>query len=165
LFTSKSDMRYVYEYLKNTSDLSFPILMQEEGNTYQVKSKFMKDIDATLLATGAFWEGIDIKGKSLSNLIIVRLPFPLVDPIVEAKAKEYTDGFGKVYLKEMLLKLKQGVGRAIRSGDDTALISILDSRIGRYNKRYHNEIFDNFSDYSVTSDMDEVRNFVKSKIL
>lgn len=165
LFTSKSDMRYVYEYLKSKETLDFPVLIQEEGNANKVKTKFMEDEDATLLATGAFWEGIDIKGKSLSNLIIVRLPFPLVDPIVDAKAREYTDGFGKVYLKEMLLKLKQGIGRAIRSSEDTAIISILDSRITRYNERYDNEIFDNFEEYSITNDMNEVKSFIKKKIL
>lgn len=165
LFTAKSDMNYVYEYLNRRDDFSFPILIQEDGKQNQVKTKFMEDEDATLLATGAFWEGIDIKGRSLSNLIIVRLPFPLVDPIVDSKAREYTDGFGKVYLKEMILKLKQGVGRAIRSSSDTAIISILDSRVTRYNEKYNNEIFDNFLEYSITNDMDEVKDFVKKKIL
>lgn len=165
LFTSKNDMNYVHERLLGTTDFQFPIYKQEKKNEYQIKKQFAENTDSCLFATGAFWEGIDIQGKSLSNLIITRLPFPIVDPIMNEKAREYSDGFGKVYLPEMILKLKQGIGRAIRSEEDSALISILDSRLERYNQNYNNIIYDNFSLYPITSNEEEVEEFVKRKIL
>ena len=82
-----------------------------------------------MFSTGIFWEGIDIKGKALLNLIIARLPFPVVDPIMEYKKSKYKNGFNKVYISEMLIKLKQGIGRLIRSETDKGIVCILDSRM------------------------------------
>ena len=91
------------------------------------------DINSVLFSTGIFWEGIDIKGESLSNLIIARLPFPVVDPVIEYKKSLYNkNGFKKVYIPEMLIKLKQGVGRLIRSETDKGIVCILDSRLPKY---------------------------------
>ncbi len=134
LFTSKSDMKYVYEKIGNKiNDIN--IYIQNDGSSQNiVKEKFKKDINSVLFSTGIFWEGIDIKGKSLSNLIIARLPFPVVDPIMEYKKSLYENGFAKVYIPEMLIKLKQGVGRLIRSETDKGIVCILDSRMDKYKK-------------------------------
>ena len=132
LFTSKQDMREVYDRLMQRKH-DFNILVQEDGiNAERLKMDFKQDVTSTLLATGAFWEGIDIKGESLEQVIITKLPFPVVEPVVEERASHYTDGFKEVYLPEMLLKLKQGAGRLIRSSTDKGIVSILDSRINDY---------------------------------
>ena len=132
LFTSKQDMREVYDRLMQRKH-DFNILVQEDGiNAERLKMDFKQDVTSTLLATGAFWEGIDIKGESLEQVIIAKLPFPVVEPVVEERASHYTDGFKEVYLPEMLLKLKQGAGRLIRSSTDKGIVSILDSRINDY---------------------------------
>ena len=135
LFTSKSDMKYVYEHIGNKIG-NINIYIQNDGSSQDtVKRKFKEDINSVLFSTGIFWEGIDIKGKSLSNLIIARLPFPIVDPIMEYKKSLNKNGFAKVYIPEMLIKLKQGVGRLIRSETDKGIVCILDSRMDKYEKR------------------------------
>ena len=100
----------------------------------------------------------------MSQVIIAKLPFPIVDPVIDYKANEYKDGFYKVYLPDMITKLKQGTGRAIRSEDDTAIISILDPRIHDYNVRYNNMVFDSLPFTNVTDDITEVAKFANKKI-
>lgn len=161
LFTSKNDMNYVYEKIGNKID-NINIYIQNDGSSQDiVKNKFEQDINSVLFSTGIFWEGIDIKGKSLSNLIIARLPFPVVDPIIEYKKSLYgKDGFLKVYIPEMLIKLKQGVGRLIRSETDTGIICILDSRIEKYELKVKETLpIKNF-----VYDINKVTDFVDKKI-
>ena len=157
LFTSKQDMREVYDRLMQRKH-DFNILVQEDGiNAERLKMDFKQDVTSTLLATGAFWEGIDIKGESLEQVIITKLPFPIVEPVVEERASHYTDGFKEVYLPEMLLKLKQGAGRLIRSSTDKGIVSILDSRINDYGEYILSALpFNN-----VTGSIDDVDAFSK----
>lgn len=164
LFTSKSDMNYVYEHI-NRNKFDFPIYVQgESAGVKDLKEKFESEIASCLLATGSFYEGVDIKGSSLSQVIITKLPFSVVDPVMDYKASEYADGFFKVYLPDMITKLKQGTGRAIRSEEDTAIISILDPRIHDYNTRYDNIIFDSLPFSNITNDIEDVRKFANKKI-
>ena len=75
------------------------------------------------------------QGISLSNVIIARLPFPIVDPVMEYKKSLYgKDGFRKLYIPKMIIKLRQGVGRLIRSEQDKGIVCILDSRVKKYEK-------------------------------
>lgn len=159
LFTSKSDMNYVYERINNTID-GINIYIQNDGSSQdEVKNKFKNDINSVLFSTGIFWEGIDIKGESLSSLIIARLPFPVVDPIMEYKKSVYGDeGFKRVYLPEMLIKLKQGVGRLIRSEEDKGIVSILDSRMST---KYKEIVRNSLPIKNITSDIEEVKKLVK----
>lgn len=160
LFTSKNDMQEVYKRLIRKKR-NFNILVQSEGkNAEKLKEQFKQDITSTLLATGAFWEGIDIKGESLEQVIIAKLPFPIVDPIIEEKASHYTNGLKEVYLPEMLIKLKQGTGRLIRSATDKGIISILDSRV----KEYGDYILSNLPYKNVTAKIEEVEEFAKTKL-
>ena len=77
------------------------------------------------------WEGVDCVGDCLSSVIIVRLPFPMRSAMMEQKKGECSDlrRFVREFaLPEMLIKLRQGVGRLIRSETDTGLVTILDPR-------------------------------------
>ena len=160
LFTSKNDMEEVYKRLIRKKR-DFNILVQSEGkNAEKLKEQFKQDTTSTLLATGAFWEGIDIKGETLTQVIIAKLPFPIVDPIIEEKASHYANGLKEVYLPEMLLKLKQGTGRLIRSATDKGIISILDSRI----KEYGDYILSNLPYKNVTNKIEEVEDFAKYQL-
>ena len=103
LFTAKTDMEEVYSILSE-KNLPYKILMQQPGSSQdKVLLEFKEDTNSVLLGTGAYWEGISIEGKSLSNVIIFRLPFPVPDPIIEYKcsvAKEHPESpdaclFGK----------------------------------------------------------------------
>lgn len=132
LFTSKKDMNFVYSQIGSRID-DIDIYIQSDGSSQDsIKDKFKKNVNSVLFSTGIFWEGIDIKGYSLSNLIIARLPFPVVNPIMEYKRSLIKDGFVKVYIPEMLIKLKQGVGRLIRNEEDKGIVCLLDSRVEKY---------------------------------
>lgn len=162
LFTSKYDMNYVYNKLKDSFE-DIIIYIQNDGSSQnKIKEQFKTNINSVLFSTGTFWEGIDIKGESLSNLIIARLPFPIVDPIMEYKKNCYKDGFDKVYIPEMLIKLKQGVGRLIRGYDDKGVITILDSRLSN-NKKYLSRVKEALPIKNITTDIKEVEKFIKAK--
>lgn len=157
LFTSKQDMREVYRRLQ-TKQYDFKLLVQEDGTSAEkLKREFKRDATSTLLATGTFWEGIDVKGEALEQVIITKLPFPVVEPIIEEKASHYRDGFKEVYVPEMLLKLKQGAGRLIRSSTDKGVVSILDSRIKDYGK----DILSSLPFHNVTYSIDDVDTFAR----
>jgi len=164
LFTSKKDMEAVYSLL-STLDYPFKLLIQDKNNANsdKIKNDFAKDTNSCLFATGAFWEGIDIKGKSLSNLIICHLPFPNVGPIEEYKASIYSEEnrFEKVYFNEMIKKLKQGTGRLIRGYDDTGIVCCLDPRF----KTYFQKIQENLPFEEYTQDIEKLQEFVNEKIL
>lgn len=164
LFTSKQDMNYVFEQM-DSLDLDIPLLIQKEGiSNKKLKERFEQDTRSCLFATGTFYEGIDIKGQSLSSVIIARLPFPIVDPVMEEKASNYKDGFQNVYLPEMLLKLKQGTGRLIRSSTDKGIVSILDSRFLEYDEKYEHMLTASLPFTNITSELDDVKKFANEKL-
>lgn len=155
LFTSKVDMKLVYDNLKE-KNLQYDILIQKDGASQNsTKERFKDNVNSVLLSTGSFWEGIDIKGKSLSNVIIVRLPFPIPDPIIEYKCS-IVDKKEKVLVPEMKIKLKQGIGRLIRGKDDRGIVSILDSRI----QIYLEKVLDCIPTSNITFNIEDVKKFV-----
>lgn len=162
LFTSKETMNSVYQLLSE-EEYPFEVLLHTDNNTNDVKEQFIKDTNSCLFATGAFWEGIDIKGKSLSNLIITHLPFDQVDAINQYKASKYakTEQFKQVYFPNMLTKFRQAIGRLIRSDEDTGIICCLDSRFDNYK----NAISPNIPMTNFTTDKKELYQFVEEKIL
>ena len=102
-------------------------------------NKFKQDVNSVLLGTGVFWEGISIEGIALSNLIIYKLPFPLPEPIINEKCKRSKNPLEEVLVPEMIIKLKQGVGRLIRNKTDKGIVSIIDSRLGDKSKASYKE--------------------------
>lgn len=152
LFTAKKDMQEVYKRIRE-EDKPYNIYIQEDGkDTETLKTKFKEDTTSCLFATGSFFEGIDIKGESLESVIIPKLPFHVVDPVMDAKAKYYADGSNTVYLQDMLIKLKQGTGRLIRSEKDKGIVSILDPRV----KDYKEAILGTLPFTNVTCDINDV---------
>ncbi len=160
LFTSKSDLKEVYEILKH-KNLEYRILKQQHMSSQDdILEEFKKDKNSVLLATGTFWEGIDVPGKSLSNLIIFKLPFPVPDPIIEYKRTLSEDFLMEVSVPLMIVKLRQGVGRVIRKHDDKGIVAILDSRIGELsNSPYKNIVFDSLPIKNRTNDIREIESF------
>jgi ATP-dependent DNA helicase DinG len=101
--------------------------------------KFKEDVDSVLFGTDSFWQGVDVPGEALSNVIITRLPFAVPDhPLIEARLELIEERGGNSFMEyslpEAVLKLRQGVGRLIRSKTDTGIIAILDNRV--LSKRY-----------------------------
>ena len=128
------------------SDLEFKVISQGEYAISSVVKKFRNDKNATLLATDTFWEGIDMKGDTLRNLILIKLPFkfpshPFVKRYV-AKLEQETgkSGFLLYTLPNAILKFKQGFGRLIRTKTDTGSITVLDRRV--IDKRYGKDFID-----------------------
>lgn len=158
LFTSKEDMNAVYSMLIKMN-IPWTILIQADGSHQEeVKRQFKDDENSILLSTGIFWEGIDISGPSLSQVIIFRLPFPVPDPIIEYKTSQ-VDNKMKILLPEMIIQLKQGLGRLIRSESDKGIASILDSRL--VNANYKDEVLRGLPFPNVTYDKKDVERFAQ----
>lgn len=163
LFTSYKPLRLMYERVKEQIDTVPLIAMsRQKNNAVEV---FKKSSNAVLFATGSMWEGINIPGDVLSHLIIVKLPFPIPDPVSEYEKTMYPNI--NVYLNEvlapkMLIKLRQGVGRLIRSETDSGVISILDSRAAHAGK-YHRSVIDALPNCDVASNVDDIRKFLVEK--
>jgi ATP-dependent DNA helicase DinG len=101
--------------------------------------KFKAHKNSVLFGTDSFWQGVDVPGAVLSNVIIVRLPFavpnhPLVAGRVEQIRQQGGNPFFEYQLPSAIIKFKQGFGRLIRSRTDTGIVVVLDSRI--VNKEY-----------------------------
>ena len=129
LFTARSDMEYVYKKLSNIH-LPYKVMIQgsNSSQTHLLKD-FRSNVNSVILGTGVYWEGINVEGRSLSQVIIYKLPFPYPDPIINCKMTEAADPLMEVVVPEMIIKLRQGVGRLIRSENDKGIISILDPRL------------------------------------
>ena len=102
--------------------------------TNQLLKTFKTDIDSVLFGTDSFWQGVDVPGPALSNVIITKLPFSFPShPLLEARLEEIEqrggNRFDEYQVPEAVLKFKQGVGRLIRSKTDCGIIVILDPRV------------------------------------
>ena len=136
LFTSYRDMQQIAgEMEKFFRDNGFNLLIQGGGAPRsRLLEQFKTMPRSVLFGTDSFWSGVDVPGDALSNVIITRLPFAVPDtPLVEAKLeliqKRGGDAFTEYSLPEAVLKLRQGVGRLIRTKSDRGIIVILDNRI------------------------------------
>jgi len=141
LFTSYFMMRETAETLRDFFDeKNIALHVQGEGKSRTAMlNEFRKDVDSVIFGTSSFWMGVDVPGESLSNVIITKLPFAVpTHPLIQARSEKLeNDGkssFMHYQLPEAILKLKQGVGRLIRSTSDSGIIVILDSRV--ITKRY-----------------------------
>lgn len=163
LFTSYNVMGQVYAILR-ARDLPFPLFRLERGSVQAIE-RFKQSGNGILLASGALWEGIDIPGDTLSLLVIVKLPFAVPDPIGDYE-RSLCDSM-EVYktqavVPDMLVKLKQGFGRLIRSETDTGVVAMLDSRM-RIGGAYRDRVLAALPECGVTSSVEEVRRFMLEK--
>lgn len=160
LFTAKTDMEEVYTILSKLN-LPYKILMQQPGSSQdKILNEFREDTNSVLLGTGAYWEGISIEGKSLSNVVIFRLPFPVPDPIIEYKESIAQDALMDVRVPDMIIKLKQGIGRLIRNFNDTGIVCIIDPRLrDAQPARYYDIVWNSLPIKNKTNSLEELKEF------
>lgn len=132
LFTSHRALKQGAEAMQEF-DL-FDCLVQGEASKADLISRFESSENVVLLATGSFWEGVDVTGDNLVFVVIDKLPFaPPDDPILNAKMvqcrKRGGNPFMELQIPEAVLSLKQGCGRLIRSVNDRGVICICDPRL------------------------------------
>jgi ATP-dependent DNA helicase DinG len=111
------------------------LLSQSDGMPRsKMVEAFKADVDSVIFGADSFWQGVDVPGDALSNVIIVRLPFSVpTHPLLEARLEEIRKSGGNPFhayqVPEAVIKLKQGFGRLIRSKSDRGIVAILDPRV------------------------------------
>jgi ATP-dependent DNA helicase DinG len=165
LYTSHEHMKKSYDYFKSLS-IPWKMLSQSDGSKEHVSNKFKNSLEPTVLfATGAFWEGFDIPGEQLINVIIVRLPFSPSDPYIEFKKeeakKQNLNDFYEVIVPEMIIKMKQGFGRLIRKKNDYGIVSILDPRLLK--NKYGDMLLNALPEIELTTEINHVKQFIQNK--
>ena len=163
LFTSYDQMGHVYEQLQG--GLPVPLFKAPRGGQRFVE-QFKQCPNAVLLAGGPCWEGVDFPGDMVSLLVIVRLPFPVPDPVREARRQQYPDLHTYIQAEivpEMQQKLRQGFGRAIRTETDSCAVAILDPRAAP-GGRYHRAVLDALpAGIPITTKTEEIQTFLRAR--
>jgi ATP-dependent DNA helicase DinG len=136
LFTSYQTMQKLADSLASFFRSEKIACLVQGGSLprHRLLQKFKEDRDSVLFGTDSFWQGVDVPGEALSNVILTRLPFAVPDhPLTQAKCEriiaEGGDAFRQYSLPEAILKFRQGVGRLIRTQQDKGIIVILDNRV------------------------------------
>lgn len=114
--------------------LDTPVLCQGEDSTANLVAQFAEDEETTLVGTLSLWQGVDVPGRSLSLVVIDRIPFPRPDdPLLSARQRSVAarggNGFLAVAGNHAALLLAQGVGRLLRRTSDRGVVAVLDSRL------------------------------------
>jgi len=141
LFTSFATLNSVARDLAGPlAELGYPMLAQgRDGSRTLILQRFREDPRSVLLGAASFWQGVDVRGKGLRNVIITKLPFDPPDrPLTQARYELIEAKGGNSFMEDSLpraiIKFKQGFGRLIRSRSDRGRVVVLDPRV--YTARY-----------------------------
>jgi ATP-dependent DNA helicase DinG len=148
-------------------DPPFPVLVQGEAPREALLNRFRDLGNAVLLATGSFWEGVDVKGDALSIVAIDKLPFaapddPLLKARLEGIRRRGGNPFFEYQLPQAVLALKQGVGRLIRDFEDFGVIVLGDPRIKT--KAYGRVFLESMPPSPVVSDVTVAAEFLRDRL-
>ena len=161
LTSSYRTLEAVAERLRG--QIGHELLVQGEAPRERLLERFREDVSSVLVATGTFWQGVDIPGEALSLLVIDKLPFqPPDDPLVEARCEriraEGGDWFASYALPSAVLQLRQGFGRLIRSRADRGVVCLLDPRIRT--RPYGRAFLDSLPPCRIVEEREDVREFL-----
>jgi len=162
LFTSRRAMQAAVEELR--SRLPYRILAQDENQRATLLREFTLDETSCLFATAGFFEGVDIPGRSLSLVIIDRIPFPhRNNPLLAARRELHgSRGFTEIDLPRAITALAQASGRLVRSRNDRGVVAVLDPRLAT--KGYRWTIINALPPMSRTRDKAEAIEFLRAAI-
>ena len=161
LFTSYWLLERVFFNLKN--DVPYPLFQMGRGRL-EVINEFRESRNGVLFASDSAGEGIDLSGDILTSLIVVKLPFPVPNPILDYERTLYDnlqDFLRETITPQMLIKLRQWFGRGIRSETDTTVFSILDCRADTKGK-YREDIINALPSMPITNRLSDVKMFIKN---
>lgn len=158
LFTSHAAMRGAAEAVRETTDLR--IYCQGDLPHPELIRRFAAEEESSLFATMTMWQGVDVPGRSLSLVIVDRIPFPRPDqPLLVARRKRLGPrAFREIDLPRAATLLAQGAGRLIRSVHDRGVVAVLDSRLST--ARYSWDLVNSLPPFSRTGDIAEVEEFL-----
>lgn len=161
LFTSFRSMNLARDHLIDR--LPMTLLVQGEAPKPALVDAFTGDEESVLLATMSFWQGVDIPGRSLSCVIIDRLPFPRPDdPLLDARRNRVgRSAFGEIDVPRAAMLLAQGAGRLVRRADDRGVVAVLDKRLATA-KSYRWDLINALPPLRRSKDRDEVLAFLRS---
>ena len=176
LFNSNEMVEKVYDQLRDNERMqAWQILAQNvTGTAERLKKKFqsVQNVPQLLLATGTFWEGVDLPAEQLETLVIAKLPFQAIQSPYNQIRYQRDDraggnSFNDIALPEAVMRFAQGIGRLIRTQRDRGLVITLDSRI--VNRRYGKQFVNAFPQGMPVEIIEaqqlagEITNFFKSK--
>ncbi|MDE2804341.1 MAG: helicase [Gemmatimonadota bacterium] len=135
LFTSYAALNAVAEHLRAGAAAGrWPLLVQGEEDRSAMLRRFARSGEAVLLGTASFWEGVDVPGWPLRALVIHKLPFrvptePMTEARIEAMEERGENSFWNLMVPDAAMRLKQGIGRLIRTRTDRGAAFVLDDRL------------------------------------
>ena len=162
LFTSHYNLNMAHQILKK--QIPYTLYKQGDAPRSVLLEAFKQDISSVLMATGSFWQGVDVPGETLSCLIIDKLPFdspgePLVGAKIDAIRNKGGNPFFEYQVPSAIISLKQGLGRLIRKSSDRGILSILDTRIR--NTGYGKLFLKSLPPMPITHELDDIDAFFK----
>ncbi|MDX2130443.1 MAG: helicase C-terminal domain-containing protein [Planctomycetota bacterium] len=149
LFTSFASLnRCASELAGILANDGYPLVAQgRDGSRTAILQRFRESERGVLFGAASFWQGVDVRGQALRNVIITKLPFDPPDrPITQARGELIQSRGGNPFMEDALpravIKFKQGVGRLIRSASDHGRVVILDDRVrtARYGRLFLNAL-------------------------
>lgn len=136
LFTAFSALnRCASELAGPLARRGYPLVAQgRDGSRTAILQRFRENDTSVLFGAASFWQGVDVRGQGLRNVIIAKLPFDPPDrPLTQARYELIESRGGNPFMEDSLpravIKFKQGIGRLIRSKSDTGRVVILDDRV------------------------------------
>jgi ATP-dependent DNA helicase DinG len=136
LFTSYKAMDAAAEAVK--AKIEFPVFTQRDLPKTALVKAFSEDEHACLFATSGFFQGVDIPGRTLSLVVIDKIPFPRPDdPLLSARRDLLgAAAFSQIDIPRASMLLAQATGRLIRTATDRGVVAVMDPRLGRANYRW-----------------------------